>query len=155
MKVREYTIAELNGFAIMNRETGCLEWKYSVIDGYGQIENNGKRIAAHRYSYILHNGEISKEMEVCHTCDNRKCIAIEHLFLGTHQDNMDDMKLKGRSPVNKGARNGNVKLTDAQVLHIRKIKADMNLPYKDIASIFNVSPEMISYICRRKYRNDI
>ena len=33
---------------------------------------------------------------VCHVCDNRPCIAVEHLFLGTHQENTDDARRKGR-----------------------------------------------------------
>jgi len=64
--------------------------------GYGSFKINGKSIDAHRVSYELHNGEIPKEMHVCHTCDNTKCVNPDHLFLGSPKDNWQDGFNKGR-----------------------------------------------------------
>lgn len=98
----------------------CLEWQGSRHNqGYGIFWRDGKRIYAHREIYEASHGPIPKGMCVCHTCDNPPCINPEHLFLGTYLDNTRDMMSKGRFPI--GERVSWSKLTDADVLEIRKI----------------------------------
>ncbi len=128
---------------------GCWEWRRFTIDGYGQVKVNNKNMAAHRYSFLISKGPIKKNWLVCHTCDNRKCIRPSHLFQGTCQDNMDDMKRKGRSPNNKFESNPKAKLTMADVKSIRDI--GHSKPYKITAKTFGVTPEMISMIVRYKH----
>lgn len=74
----------------------CIEW-VGAIDkhGYGVKRFAGRTQKAHRVSYMLSIGEIGEEM-VLHSCDNRKCVNPKHLFLGNHDDNMNDMVKKGR-----------------------------------------------------------
>ena len=87
---------------IVNKATGCWEWDCQLFStGYGKIEYNdeiGKRkcTPAHRLSYRLYKGEIKDALQVCHKCDNRKCVNPEHLWLGTQKDNVLDMLQKGR-----------------------------------------------------------
>lgn len=63
---------------------------------YGTIRVNKKEWKAHRYSYFLHFGEIPKDHEICHKCDNPSCVRPEHLWADTHRNNMLDCYRKGR-----------------------------------------------------------
>ncbi len=56
----------------------------------------GQQWLHHRFVWTEHNGPIPKGMCVCHHCDEPACINPDHLFLGTHQDNMQDMINKKR-----------------------------------------------------------
>jgi hypothetical protein len=75
----------------------CLEWIGSAHhSGYGCISYRKKFHSAHRLAWQFAHGPIPQGLLVCHTCDNRRCVNIKHLFLGTYQDNVNDMIAKGR-----------------------------------------------------------
>lgn len=78
--------------------TGCLEWQGARNPkGYGSFRaDNGHTYSAHRVAYRLANGPIPSSLHVCHHCDNPPCVDPGHLFVGTHADNMQDKKDKGR-----------------------------------------------------------
>lgn len=80
---------------------GCWLWTGSKSShGYGQLFSmvGGHRavLHTHRISWELHNGPIPDGLWVLHRCDVRPCVRPDHLFLGTRQDNTDDMMAKGR-----------------------------------------------------------
>lgn len=100
-------------------ETGCWNWAgMKNPNGYGQVKRDGKFLLAHRYSYMLHKGDIG-EYFVLHKCDNRKCVNPDHLFLGTQKDNQQDMKAKKRHVF--GERSSQAKLTEKQVVSMYEL----------------------------------
>ena len=76
----------------------CWEWQAAKDNnGYGMFKIQGEYLKASRIAYQIINGEISdKDIHVLHKCDNPTCINPDHLFTGTHQDNMMDKMRKGR-----------------------------------------------------------
>ncbi len=90
----------------VSKSDGCWIWIAGKdVDGYGYFKLRGKMFRAHRVSYLIQNGNITKEKPVIrHLCNNPACVNPVHLMDGTGQDNMDDMVKSGRQA--SGERNG-------------------------------------------------
>jgi hypothetical protein len=130
-------------------ENAC--WKYTGYiraDGYGNFWFQGATHMAHRIAYILTYGSILDGLSVCHTCDNRRCCNPKHLWLGTTLDNLTDMRKKGRNALQYGESNPYCKLTNEQVIEIRKRYIPRVVTCQQLANEFNVSLSCISYIVR-------
>lgn len=118
----------------------CWLWTGRLHEyGYGLIVWEGITTTAHRVAWVLTYGPISNDLVVCHNCpegDEPRCVRPDHMFLGTPKDNMQDCSRKGRirhgdrhyfrehpELLPRGERVGTAKLTEAQVIEIRKRKA--------------------------------
>ncbi len=117
-------------------------------DGYGKVCINGKDILSHRAAFLLYKGIIPKNMCVCHSCDNPACINPEHLWLGTHKDNMLDKANKGRAP--KNTEHWSNKLSISQVLDIREKFNRKELSTKEIADQYCITLQHVRSIGNRK-----
>lgn len=123
--------------------TGCIEWNGSFFEnGYGKFRMWPKTVKAHRFAWELKNGPIQNGFLVCHQCDNSSCVNPDHLFLGTHLDNMVDMDTKGRRIIIRGEGHGKAKLTKDSVVEIR-MRLACGESYQKIADDFGVSQTLI------------
>jgi DNA-binding transcriptional regulator YdaS (Cro superfamily) len=88
---------DLNKFMkkVVKQPDGCWLWSGANNYKYGHF-TLGNEIYAHRSSYILHGNEIPEGMLVLHKCDVPLCVNPNHLFLGTHAENMQDKVKKNR-----------------------------------------------------------
>ena len=136
----------------LNPRNGCWEWTGGLDRGYGQISAGGRgtKTHAHRVSWDLFRGS-RNGLHVCHSCDNRRCVNPNHLFLGTNYDNVIDCVNKGKHC--KGERQGSSKLREEDILHIRKIytrKYTGDKTQQEIADMFGVCNQTISGIVNNK-----
>lgn len=130
----------------------CWEWTGCMNShGYGNMRDERSRMdACHRISWRLANGNIPEGLQVCHHCDNRRCVRPSHMFLGTILDNMRDRNAKGRQWHPRGELQGGSKLTSAQVAEIKARYARGCVRQDDLATEFRVSRSNIGLIVRGK-----
>jgi hypothetical protein len=139
----------------------CWDWqKAREQDGYGKFTiRSGQMTIAHRFAYSdWHNVALTREMLVCHHCDNPPCCNPLHLWLGNHLANHQDSARKGRAawqrpgvmpPTKYGEEANRAKLTEAQVKDIRMLYSKGISSIK-LASMYDVSKHSILSIIHRK-----
>lgn len=129
----------------------CWDWIKSANGGYGLILVGSRRIKSHRYSYELHFGD-TNGLQVLHKCDRPICVNPEHLFLGSQLENIADMVSKGRQSGACGESNFKAKLSERQVLEIRRTyrKGSKLFGYRGLAARFGVCQNTIQMIISRQ-----
>jgi hypothetical protein len=122
---------------------GCWLWSGSTICGYGGIrDERGVKIKAHRAAWMLWRGPIPFQEGyfgacVCHHCDTPACVNPEHLFIGTHADNMNDKAKKER------VRHSKLRAIDIPVIRHRLKAGEYQ---RVIAADYGVTREAIKQI---------
>lgn len=105
---------------------------------------NGRTRKMSRLVWEHYYGPIPQGMCVCHECDNRKCINIEHLFLGTNRDNILDRTHKGRTFHARGELSGMAKLKAKQVVAIKAFR--YKISQRELAKMYGVTQRTIADI---------
>ncbi|MDF3046723.1 MAG: sle1 [Ornithinibacter sp.] len=129
----------------------CWPWTAATNEhGYGVIRPEGRRsgptLKAHRVALQLAGVDVEGQV-VRHSCDNPPCVNPLHLTVGSQADNIADMHDRGRG--NLGSVNGQAKLTEAQVVEIRRRVADGEMK-KRLAIEYGVDPSTITAVIKRK-----
>lgn len=78
----------------------------------------------HRIAYVLANRDLPDGKWILHRCDNPPCCNPDHLFAGTHEENMADMMKKQRQQKQKGDEKDCAIYTGAQALAVVALARD-------------------------------
>lgn len=143
---------------------GCWTWTAARDrDGYGHFKFERRMWRAPRWIFNQTQDEpLADDELVRHTCDNPPCVRPEHLVRGDAVLNSRDLVERDRSAKGdkhgshlkpetrrRGTNNGSARLTDEQVIDIRRQYAD-GATQLALAALFKVSQPLISQIVRRK-----
>jgi hypothetical protein len=124
----------------------CLICNLTPSQVYAEVSRIGK---AHILIWLAAGKEIPDGMFVCHSCDTPRCINIEHLFLGTPQDNMDDKVSKGRQHFGGPGR----MLKPSQISEARELRNDHGWTFDQIANKIGVDRRTISRTLKDAYND--
>lgn len=138
--------------------TPCVIWQGSVDrDGYGRMKRarDGERITVSVHRWVMEEvlgRRLRADEVVLHACDNPPCFRVDHLSVGSIQDNNADMRAKGRGtkpPLNRyeGECHPMAKLNEHQVRAIRG-HFQSGLRVKTIAQMFDISERTVSRIVK-------
>lgn len=124
----------------------CWNW-LAAQDGHGRgvVRYNNKNVVAHRISYLLHYGELNKDLNILHKCDNPICCNPHHLKQGTQAENMQECRDRGRNYNPNGT-----KLDWNKVREIRYYSFHMRYSSYKLASMFGVSRPNINQVVNNK-----
>lgn len=133
----------------VQQKSKCWTWNGAKNNyGYGVLMVDGKSQKASRVAFFLRNGKWPRH--ACHSCDNPICCNPDHIFDGTHQDNMTDMVLKKRHKADFGENHGGSVLTDSSVIQIRELYKIGNVSQSHLAKQFNCKQSTIWRVLNRK-----
>lgn len=125
----------------------CIEWtKSKDSDGYGHAWKDGKLKKAHRIAWEEANGPIPNGLCVCHRCNNKGCVNPDHLYLGTHAQNIQDAYNDGLISRPEGEEHYKTKLTADDVIAIRSDTRTQSA----IAKAYGITQGAVSGIINRR-----
>lgn len=133
----------------------CWAWASFKRGKYGQFTFKSINYAAHRVSYYLHYGVDPLDKQVCHKCENR-CCNPHHLFLGTNDENQQDLfNKKGKAVGFKGENSITSKLTNDKVISILEEYNNGLITQQGLADKYEISKCHVNGIIRSRSWNHI
>lgn len=140
------------GYVGEANERNCLLWEGNTNrGGYGIISSgtsSGRLLLAHRVAWELTRGTIPAGLCVLHDCDNRRCVNVAHLFLGTIADNNADKMSKGRQSRGEGVPWSVLSADAVRLVRARYAAGDVT--QKQLAEEFGITQTNVSLIIARK-----
>ena len=128
-------------------EDECWFWNCRLDShGYGTFYMLGKIYKAHRVAFMFSKGNVEDDKLICHTCNNRNCVNPNHLYMGTHLDNMNDLKESGNLKGTNNPRFGKKWSIEQRKLISKQTKKAMNRP--------EIKDKFLKAIKNRKKKND-
>jgi hypothetical protein len=159
-----------------NPVSGCDEWTGRIDKiGYAIFDVGGRTVRAGRWLWKTVVGEIPQGFDLSHACHCKKCVRITlpgvggsnriktdrksrykttHCICESHKDNCTR---SAREKVWSGSRNGNAKLTDAEVKRMRKLYqgGGAESSPKQLAKDFGVSERTVYGVITYETYEDI
>lgn len=134
---------------IIKTQNGCVEYRKNLRAGYGRVRYKGKLYSAHRVVLEAWEQRPSEQHVALHSCDNPPCISVLHLRWGTQADNTADAIARGRYVKMIGTTNGRAKISDSDVIEIRKLSGT-GPTQRQIGEKFGISNQTVSNIITKK-----
>lgn len=139
------------------KSDGCWEWQAGRVGrGYGAVHHNEleRQMIASRIAYIIANGSIEEALHVLHTCDNPPCCRPDHLYAGTHKQNVIDSVSRLRLVPQRGTANKMAKLTREQVASARALHKT-GISGNVLSQRFGVSQPIMARLLRGESYQDV
>ena len=122
----------------------CWEWTGHIkADGYGRFHMDGRYHQAHRVAWSLRYGNIPAGMQINHRCRIKHCVNPQHIYLGTQKDNCRD---RGSAYIGRGGGHPASKLSDTQVMAIKRHLVDGTMSQAAMARHYGVRRSTITAI---------
>ena len=128
----------------------CIQWPFNRNNnGYGQIGNCHEKKYAHRVVCMaFHGSPPFVGAHAAHSCHNRACCNPRHLRWATRSENQRDRWANGTAQ--RGMGSGSSKLTDRDVIVLRRLYASGDYTHKQLAERFKVSPAAVGLAIQGK-----
>lgn len=142
-------------WSLIEKTDTCWLWVGRRLGGYGSIYMLGKRQAPHRLmmfwvgklANLEHRGSRDSGL-VLHKCDNKLCVNPDHLYIGSHRQNIKDAWDRGQLKRRSGEASPCSKLTNDQAAEIRR-QANTR-KRSELAIEFGVSVSTIDLVINNK-----